>query len=63
MFRVNSKQPTACFLLISCMVYSLTLKTEAVFSPKTPVNFHHIMLHHISEGSTPKPPNDMNIGK
>jgi hypothetical protein len=34
------KAPRACFLLVPCMAYSLTLKTEAVRSSETSADFY-----------------------
>jgi hypothetical protein len=56
----GNQKPAACF---TCFVHLLTLKTEAVFSSKMPVNFHWITLRHSSEDRTSKPPNNMTVAK
>jgi hypothetical protein len=38
-----------CFLLVSCLVYSLTVKMEAVYFSEMLVNFYRNTWHHISE--------------
>jgi hypothetical protein len=53
-FAINKVKAllVACFLLVACLPYSLTLNTEAVCSFKISVNFYQIILHHIPEDST-----------
>jgi hypothetical protein len=40
---------TACFLLVAWLVYSSTVKTEAVRSSETSVNFNWTARRHVSE--------------
>jgi hypothetical protein len=42
----------ACFLLITCLAYSLALKMEAVHPFRMLVNFHQTTLRHIPEDRT-----------
>jgi hypothetical protein len=47
-----SRAPLAtCFLLVTCMVYSSTVKMEAVCSSQTSLNFYQILLCHFPEDS------------
>jgi hypothetical protein len=42
----------SCFLLISCFIYSLTLKIETVRSCETSVDFYRATRHYIAKEST-----------
>jgi hypothetical protein len=42
----------ACFVQVSCVAYSSTVTTEAIFSFETCVHFHPSMRSYISEDST-----------
>jgi hypothetical protein len=42
----------ACFMLVSCLAYSMTLKMEATCSSETLVDFQMTMWHCISEDRT-----------
>jgi hypothetical protein len=42
----------ACFLLVTYLAYSLTLKTEAIHSSETSVHFYRTTQHLIPEDST-----------
>jgi hypothetical protein len=37
----------ACFMLVSCLSYSSTLKMEATYFSETSVNFYRTILHYI----------------
>jgi hypothetical protein len=41
-----------CFMLLSCLAYSLTLKMVAICSPETFVDFHQTTLNYILEDRT-----------
>jgi hypothetical protein len=43
---------TVCFLVLSCLVHSSTLKTEAVCSSETSVDFYQTTWHYTPEDST-----------
>jgi hypothetical protein len=46
----QSKQSSAaCFMVVSCLAYSLTLKMEATFFSKTSVGFQWTTQHYILE--------------
>jgi hypothetical protein len=52
--RVNQvrNQPTASFMLISFLIYLLTLKMDVIFSSETSVDFRWTTLRYISEDGT-----------
>jgi hypothetical protein len=41
-----------CFMLVSCLAYSVTLKMEATCSSKTLVDFQRTTWHYIPEDRT-----------
>jgi hypothetical protein len=43
------------FILVSCLVYSSTLKMEAIFSSKTEVDFQRSTRRYIPQDRTPPP--------
>jgi hypothetical protein len=49
--EVGSKL-AACFMLVSCLTYSSTLKMDAICSSETCVEFHRTTRHYIPEGRT-----------
>jgi hypothetical protein len=48
---VYISRAASCFLLVTCLTFSSTLKTEAVHSSETPVNLHQTTWRHIPKGS------------
>jgi hypothetical protein len=51
-FRINTLPPFKLCLLASCLPYSSTLKTEAVYSPETSVNVYRTTRRYIPEYNT-----------
>jgi hypothetical protein len=53
-FAINKVKAllVACFWLIACLAYCLTLNAEAVCCSETSVNFYQTILHHIPEDNT-----------
>jgi hypothetical protein len=51
-FRVKEPLIAACFMLVSCLAYFLTLKMEATGSSKTSVDFQQTTEHYIPEDIT-----------
>jgi hypothetical protein len=47
--RLNSKLLSACFMLVSCLVYSSTLKIEAACPSETLIDFQLTTRHFISQ--------------
>jgi hypothetical protein len=43
----------ACFMLVSSLVYSSTLKTEVTWSSEMSINFHRTPWHYIPKDTTP----------
>jgi hypothetical protein len=39
----------ACFMLVSCLAYYLTLKMDTICSSKSLVDFHQTMWHYIPD--------------
>jgi hypothetical protein len=46
-FRHKQTAIRACFMLVSCLAYSSTLKVESTFSSETLVEFQQITRHYI----------------
>jgi hypothetical protein len=46
----------ACFLLVSCLAYSLTVKMETICSSETSVDFHRTTWRYIPEDRTLRSP-------
>jgi hypothetical protein len=42
----------ACFMPVSCVAYSLTLKMEAIYFSEMVVDFHYTTQHYIPEDRT-----------
>jgi hypothetical protein len=51
-FEVLTAILVACFMLITCLAYDLTLRMEAVYSSETLVNLYQTTQHQILEEST-----------
>jgi hypothetical protein len=53
MKQASSRALTSvCFMLVSCLAYSLTLKMESICSPEMSVGFHLTTWHFIAEEKT-----------
>jgi hypothetical protein len=50
--RFQCRILAACFMLVSCVAYFSTVKTEAICSFETSVHFHRSIRSYISDDTT-----------